>query len=163
MRRMRRLFAVLAFATLGPLGCVVGDTGSEDETPVLEEAYSSGATCIQECDLYMSYCLNFPTSCPECDQSNWSVQNCIAHHQSCLLACPPQPDCSCQNGSYCCRNSNGTFDCTPQGTCGGGGGGDGGGDGGGGGGGYGGCDDDWDCPPAEECTSWGNCVPLGCG
>jgi hypothetical protein len=93
---MRKLFAALAFATLGPLGCAVGDAG---DPPELEEAYSAAAECTTTCDLYMWYCLTFPQSCPQCDQSNWSLQTCISNHQRCLLACPPAPDCSCQNGS----------------------------------------------------------------
>jgi uncharacterized membrane protein YgcG len=159
-KHFRKLFAALAFATLGPLGCVVGDA---DDTSELEEVYSAGASCLDVCDLNIWYCLNFPTSCPECDQSNWSVQMCIANHQRCLLACPPPLDCRCESGSWCCRTPNGGLECSPQGTCSGGGEGGGGDGGGGGGGGGGGCDDDWDCSPIEECSSSGSCVPLGCG
>jgi len=159
-KRWRKLFAALAFATLGPLGCVVGDAGPEENTSELEEAYSYVTPCTKECDGRMWYCLTW-LACDTCTNPWYDVDRCIREHQSCLLACPPPPDCSCQNGSYCCRNSNGTYDCTPQGTCsGGGGGGDGGGGGGGGGGG---CDDDWDCSVIEECGSSGSCVPLGCG
>src|SRR6185503_973407 len=120
-KHFRKLFAALAFATLGPLGCVVGDTATEDDQPALEETYLYSDSCTRNCDFYMSSCLWFPQSCPGCDQSNWSVQMCIDDHQKCLLACPPPPPvCACQGGSWCCTTSDGRLECGAQGTCSGG-------------------------------------------
>ncbi len=152
-KHFRTLFAALAFATLGPLGCVVGDTASEDETPALEASELITNECTKQCDSFIYECLYFwiPAGNP-----NYTVESCIRYHQECLLKCPY---CGCESGSWCCRDSSGRLECGAQGTCVGGD--DGGGDGGGGGGG-GGCSTDWDCSPTDECSS-GTCVPLGCG
>jgi uncharacterized membrane protein YgcG len=163
-KHFRKLFAALAFATLGPLGCVVGDSAPEEDTPALEETYLGVNDCTRTCDFHMELCMTYPERCPECTHvADWSVQKCISAHQSCLLACPQPLECRCESGSWCCRTPNGGLECSPQGTCSGGGEGGGGDGGGGGGGGGGGCDDDWDCSPIEECSSSGSCVPLGCG
>ncbi len=153
-RHFRKLFAALAFATLGPLGCVVGDQATEEETPALEESELVTNACTRECDGEIYYCIYFllPAGNP-----NYDLNRCIQEHQQCLLKCPY---CGCEGGSWCCKGSDGRWECGAQGTCTGDGGGDGGGGGGGGGGA---CSDDWDCSPIEECSDSGSCVPLGCG